>query len=132
MPNVAMFFGAERLPHALHFAANAHELRQDCIGQGTMLVELGAAEVGDLVELLAPVSFDCGKTDLFKVSECRIDHARTRRVEAFRGFFQRFDDLVAMSGSLREQSQDDQLQLAGTQFAPAEEAASAEAPAVAE
>src|SRR5882757_743271 len=131
MPNVARLLAGKRLPDALHLASCTRELRQDRIDQSAVFGQLGTASIGDLVELLTSLGYDRRKTNLFEIGECRIDHAWARCIEALRGFFKRLDDLVAMPRCLFKQSQNYQLQLAGTELAPAEEAAPTKAPAMA-
>src|ERR1700694_886353 len=117
MTDVTLLVAGERLAHSVHLPANSRELRQ--------------YGVGDAIELLATLGFDRGIADLLKVSEGRIDHARTRGVETLGRFFKRLDDLVPMSRAFLEQRQNNQLELAGAQLAPSKETPTDEPCAVA-
>ncbi len=88
---------------------------------------MGAALVGNAVQLLGAVRLHRGVADLLQISEGGVDHAGAGRVEAAGTLFQRLDDLVAVAGFLRQQGQDQQLQLAGAELAPGAEALAAEA-----
>src|ERR1700687_4613760 len=126
MTDVVRLGAGECLANAVHLAADLRELRQHRVDKSAVLVELGQSGVGDAIELLAAFGFDRGVADLFKIRQRRIDHARARCVETFRGVLKSLDDLVPMRWALLKQSQDDQLHRAGTQLAPSENPAPAE------
>src|ERR1700730_3455964 len=132
MTDVTLLIAGEGLPNSVHLPANSGELRQHGLGKNAIFVEPRQSGLGDAIELLATLGFDRGVADLFEVGEGRIDHTRTRRVEALGRFFKRLDDLVPMTGALLKQSQNHQLELTRAQLAPSKEAAPAEPSAVAE
>src|SRR5450755_1489393 len=132
MAHVGLLIARERLPDAVHLAANACQLRQHRVDQGTIFIELRQSGVGDAIELLAALGFDRGVADFFEVGEGRINHAGARSVKALRRFLESLDDLVPMPRMLLQQSEDHQLQIAGAQLAAAEEAASSKTAAMGE
>src|SRR3546814_6233880 len=94
----------EELPGPRHALADAGEFRQHGIGLGTAVGQIGAALLGDAVELLGALGDDRGEADLFQIGQRRIDYAGARCVETVAVLVERLDDLVAMTRLLDRKS----------------------------
>src|SRR5271170_7031199 len=66
----------------------------------------------DSVEFLGAFRLRSGVSQLLQVSERRVNHSRTRRVNATGVLFYGFDDFVAVTRLFAEQSKDDEPQIA--------------------
>ena len=87
------------------------------IDESLVLFEVGAAFVGDRVELLCAIRLRGDVAGLFEEGQRRIDHAGAWRIPA-RGFLlQHLDDLVAVARLLRDQGERDQANVALRQHA---------------
>src|ERR1700685_3131208 len=109
-----VFFGVALLEVG-HLLAEPRQLIQSLFHTRAIFLQMLGARFGDLVELLGPFRFRSGVAHFFQVGQRRINHARTRRVDAAGMFFDLFDDLVAVARFLAQQRQDDQLQITGSQ-----------------
>src|SRR5215813_10192823 len=114
---VALFVAAEAPAHARDLGADRGEALQHRLDEVAVLVEIGAALVGDRVELLAALGLRRHVAGLFQISEGRVDDARARRVPAGGLVLQHLDDLVAVARLLADQRKRDQPQITGRQHA---------------
>src|SRR6516165_3773199 len=92
---------AEDLPHPPHLAADVFELPKHGLCGLAVLGEVCPAGVGNGVELLGPFGRDARIAHLLEPRERRIDHPRTRAVEASGALLERLDELVPVTGTLR-------------------------------
>src|SRR5262249_38518406 len=124
---------AEAAAHAGDFIANGTKALEHRVDEIAVLVEIGAAVVGDGVEFLGALGLRRDVTGLLEVGECRIDDAGARRVPARRLLLHELDDLVAVTPLLGDQRQREQPQVPRRQQAgSAKHGATAEALAAAE
>src|SRR5262249_33182372 len=104
------------------------------VDEVAVLVEMGAALLGDGVALLGALDLGGDVARLFEISQGRINDAGARRVPAGGLVFEHLDDLVAGAGLLGDRRERNQAQVALRRHAPGAHhiaAAVTSAPAVA-
>src|SRR5215217_6381279 len=84
-----------------------------------LLVQLGAATLGDLVHAPVLLLVGANLTEFLKVLQGRIDGARARRVHAARAFLNMLDDLVAVARAFAQHAENYIAQRAAQQSASA-------------
>src|ERR1700744_137363 len=72
---------------------------------------MGSTRLSDSVEFLGALRLRGGGSQLLQVSERRVNHSRTRRIDAAGVLFDGFDDFVAVAWLFAEQSKDDEPQV---------------------
>src|SRR5262249_30128481 len=120
--------------HARHSLADQGKPLEHRVDEVAVLVEMGAAFVGDGVELLGALGLGGDVTGLFEIGQRRVNDAGAPRVTTGRPGFRERDDLVAVARLLGDQRERDQAQIALRQHAPGAHhiaAAVTSAPAVA-
>src|SRR5215831_2087502 len=125
---------AEAAAHARNPLADEGQPLEHRVDEVAVLVEMGAALVGDGVALLGALDLGGDVAGLFEIGQRRIDDAGARRVPAGGLVFEHLDDLVAVARLLGDQRKRDQAQVALRQHAPGAHhiaAAVTSAPAVA-
>src|SRR5216683_7133063 len=111
--------------HLVHAAADAGQRIQHGFGSGAMGSEMRTALGRYVVELSRTLMLDACVADLLEESQCRIDHAGARAVEAAGAFFDRLDELVAMARAFFEQREDKKLKVRRTKSARARQVSAA-------
>src|SRR3984885_6276489 len=72
---------------------------------------MGRTRLSDSVEFLGALQLRRCVSQLLQVSERRVNHSRTRRVDATGVLFNGFDDFVAVARLFAEQSKDDEPEI---------------------
>src|SRR5262245_32341871 len=106
------------MAHAGDFLADGSETLEHRIDEVAIGVEIGAAFVGDGVELLGALGLRGDVACLFEISQRRVNYAGARRIPAGGLLFEHLDDLVAVARLLGDQRECDQAQVALRQHAP--------------
>src|ERR1700722_7280082 len=90
---------------------------------------MGRTRLSDSVEFLGALRLRRGVSQLLQVSERRINHSRTRRVNAAGVLFDGFDDFVAVTRLFAEQSKDDEPEITRSKHSCCSHSRAHEAPA---
>src|ERR1700730_7965132 len=109
---------AEAVADARALLADEGKPLEHRVDEVAVLLEMGAALLGDGVALLGALDLGGEVARLLEISQRRIDDARARRVPAGGPVFQHLDDLVAVARLLGDQRERDQAQVALRQHAP--------------
>src|SRR5437660_760452 len=112
----------EGASHVLHLVTHPFELCEHRVDHASVLLEVSASGVGNLVALAGAFRLDRRASNLFQVRKRGIHHARTRAVEPAGALAERLDDLVAVRGFFREQRENDELKILRAELAPRAEA----------
>src|SRR5262249_5441268 len=104
--------------HARDALADEGKPLEHRVDEVAVFVEMGAALVGDGVELLGALGLGGDVTGLFEIGQRRINDARAPRVTAPRISLQQLDDLVAAARLPGDQRGPDQRQAAFRHHAP--------------
>ena len=94
---------------------------EDHVGDVAVAGEMGAAGLGDGVDLLVALGAGDGVAGFLEVGQRRVDDAGARAVGAVGTLLQGLDDVVAVARLLGEQGEDDQAEVAVTEHAPGTE-----------
>src|SRR3984893_16452739 len=109
---------AEAAAHARTPLADEGKPLEHRVDEVAVLLEMGAALLGDGVALLGALDLGGEVARLLEIGQRRIDDARARRVPAGGLVFEHLDDLVAVARLLGDQRERDQAQVALRQHAP--------------
>src|SRR5262249_61198124 len=109
---------AEAAAHARAGLADEGKPLEHGVDEVAVLLEMGAALVGDGVALLGALDLGGDVAGLFEIRQRRINDAGARRVPAGGLVFEHLDDLVAVARLLGHQRERDPAQVAPCPHAP--------------
>ena len=109
----------ECLAHLVHAPADVGQRIQYGFRRGAVGGEMGSAVGRQIVEFSRTFMLDASVADLFEESQCRIDHAGARTVEAAGALLDRLNELITVARALLDQGQDKKLEVGRTKPAGA-------------